>query len=206
MASGMAATARFLGILVGVAGLGAVLFDQTRDLFLPTALAQGISPHRKAYRPTWRKTLSRHLVAGELAGFRAELPAGVTATIYEKGIDAYAGGFAAAMNLPLSCADSSPFWPRGSYANRRNHRPSNHACRSTAAIRFSRWSLACGHVWHQWRPANPFTRRAALVALRITASVVSACLAPAHPRRPSDQCRPPKPRPTSRKPVPGLRV
>jgi hypothetical protein len=39
------------------------------------------------------------LVAGELAGFRAELPAGVTATIYEKGIDAYAGGFAAAMNL-----------------------------------------------------------------------------------------------------------
>jgi hypothetical protein len=45
VASGMAATARFLGILVGVAGLGAVLFDQTRDLFLPTALAQGISPH-----------------------------------------------------------------------------------------------------------------------------------------------------------------
>jgi len=76
-----AATARFLGILVGVAGLGAVLFDQTLDLFLLTALAQGI-PLLVA------ETLSRHLVAGELAGFRAELPAGVTATIYEKGIDA----------------------------------------------------------------------------------------------------------------------
>jgi peroxiredoxin len=45
-----------------------------------------------------------------------------------------------------------------------------------------------------------------VVALRITALVVSACLTPAHPRRPSDQCRPPRPRPTSRKPVPILRV
>ena len=62
VASGMAATARLLGILVGVAGLGAVLFDQTSDLFLPTALAQGISPHVA-------ETLSRHLVAGELAAF-----------------------------------------------------------------------------------------------------------------------------------------
>jgi hypothetical protein len=41
---------------------------------------------RNAYRRTWW-------------GFRAELPADVTATVYEKGIDAYAGGFAAAMSL-----------------------------------------------------------------------------------------------------------
>ena len=91
VASGMAATARFIGILVGVAGLGAVLSDQTSDLFLPTTLCKAT--------PQVAETLSRHLVAGELAAFRAEMPAGITASIYEKGIHAYAGGFAAAMGL-----------------------------------------------------------------------------------------------------------
>jgi Major Facilitator Superfamily len=92
VASGMAATARFIGILVGVAGLGAVLSNHTSDLFLPATLLQGATPQVA-------ETLSRHLVAGELAAFRAEMPAGITASIYEKGIHAYAGGFAAAMGL-----------------------------------------------------------------------------------------------------------
>ena len=75
--------------VVGMAGPAWAMIDVR--LFRSRAF-QGISPHVV-------ETLSRHSVARELAGFRAELPAGVTATIDEKGTDACAGGFAAAMSL-----------------------------------------------------------------------------------------------------------
>jgi EmrB/QacA subfamily drug resistance transporter len=89
MASGLASTTRFIGILVAVAALGAVLFNTVRSTFVGAATAAGLSAEAA-------DAAAKRVTSGDLAGVLAGLPQAVQPGLHDAGLMAFASGFAAA--------------------------------------------------------------------------------------------------------------
>ena len=89
MASGIASTTRFIGILVSVAALGAVLADVARDRFVVGATKIGLSAD------TAREAAAR-VTSGDLSRLLAAAPPGVREPLSSVALAAYGAGFASA--------------------------------------------------------------------------------------------------------------
>jgi EmrB/QacA subfamily drug resistance transporter len=92
MASGLASTTRFIGILVAVAGLGAVLSRTTTATFSTTARAAGLSAEVA-------ENAAKHVTSGDLSGALQLLPGGLRGTMEKAASQAFAEGFASASLL-----------------------------------------------------------------------------------------------------------
>jgi EmrB/QacA subfamily drug resistance transporter len=88
MASGIASTTRFIGILVSVAALGAVLSDKARDVFAAGAAKAGLAPDAAA-------AAAARVTSGDLAGVLAAAPPGAREAVRSAALSAYGAGFAA---------------------------------------------------------------------------------------------------------------
>jgi EmrB/QacA subfamily drug resistance transporter len=88
MASGIAATVRFVGLLVSVAGFGAVLSYRAMNLFVPIATAAGLPP-------PMAENIGRRLASGDVPRAIADVPAQLHQQLLTEGLDAYRTGFAA---------------------------------------------------------------------------------------------------------------
>ena len=101
MASGIATTTRFVGINVGLAGLGAVLAGvaetSLRRLGSPLAPEQGIDWH----------ALSLRVVGGDLAGGLSALPGGVRGAVETVVRVSMAEGFGAVLAAATAIALAS---------------------------------------------------------------------------------------------------
>ena len=89
MASGLASTTRFIGILVSVAALGAILSDVARDRFVAGASKAGLAADAA------RQAAAR-VTSGDLAGLLAAAPAGARDALHSIALSAYGAGFASA--------------------------------------------------------------------------------------------------------------
>jgi hypothetical protein len=89
MASGLASTTRFIGILVGVATLGAILSNVAKQSFLAAAEAAGLGSAAS-------NEAVRHVISGDLAGALEKVPAGIRDRIHEVALIAFGDGFASA--------------------------------------------------------------------------------------------------------------
>ena len=97
MASGLASTTRYVGILVSVAGLGAVLSAVARSVFVSSATAADL-PTAVA------QSLAGSVTAGDLARSLENVPALLQVTLQLAGSAAYASGFGAAALLAAGVA------------------------------------------------------------------------------------------------------
>ena len=89
MASGIASTTRFIGILVSVAALGAVLADVARDRFVVGATKIGLSADNA-------REAAAKVTSGDLSGLLATAPLGVREPLRSVAQAAYGAGFASA--------------------------------------------------------------------------------------------------------------
>jgi MFS family permease len=102
MASGLASTTRFIGILVSVAALGAILSDVANRHFVTVATRLGLEDASA-------EAAAKKVTSGDLAGMLAAVPESLRSTLKETGLTAYASGFAeasilAALIAALACA------------------------------------------------------------------------------------------------------
>ncbi|MDB5582338.1 MAG: drug resistance transporter, EmrB/QacA subfamily [Bradyrhizobium sp.] len=102
MGSGIASTTRFIGILVSVAGLGAVLANVVRGQFRAVAIANGLTPEAA-------DTAARHVTSGDLAAAVAMAPAGARETLRAAGLMAFSHGFGAASAIAAVVAVVAAF-------------------------------------------------------------------------------------------------
>jgi EmrB/QacA subfamily drug resistance transporter len=90
MASGLASTTRFIGILVSVAAMGAILSNVIDQHFTAAAMDAGLDP------AATRQVVKR-VTSGDLAGaLNEQIPAHVKQMLESAGIAAFSNGFAAA--------------------------------------------------------------------------------------------------------------
>ena len=89
MASGLASTTRFIGILVSVAALGGILSDVARDRFVAGASKAGLAADAA------RQAAAR-VTSGDLAGLLAAAPAAARDALHSIALAAYGAGFASA--------------------------------------------------------------------------------------------------------------
>lgn len=89
MASGLASTTRFIGILIGVATLGAILSNVARQSFLAAAGAAGLSPASS-------NEAVRLVISGDLAGALRSVPVSIKDNIRTAALTAFGDGFASA--------------------------------------------------------------------------------------------------------------
>ena len=93
MASGLASTSRFIGILVSVAAMGAILSNVVNKDVTAAARNAGLDPE------TSQQVINR-VTSGDLVGaFDVSIPARVRQTLADAGTSAFANGFAAATLL-----------------------------------------------------------------------------------------------------------
>lgn len=92
MASGLASTTRFIGILIGAAGLGAVLAGMARDRFIAAANTAGLDPAASA-------AAAKRVTSGDLQGMLDAVPSGLRPVLHLAGLHAFGAGFAAASLL-----------------------------------------------------------------------------------------------------------
>jgi EmrB/QacA subfamily drug resistance transporter len=92
MASGLASTTRFIGILVSVAGMGAVLSTVVRHTFGIAAMAAGLSSVAS-------DAAAKRVTSGDLAGMLSAFPQNMQPQLHAAGLTAFADGFAAASLL-----------------------------------------------------------------------------------------------------------
>ncbi|WP_020200723.1 MFS transporter [Cupriavidus sp. WS] len=97
MASGLSATTRFVGLLLGVAGLGAVLSHGVTQRFVAAGAALGLDPGVAA-------AAARRVASGDTAGVLGAVPAGLQAQVHAAAAGAFAGGFAAASLVAAAVA------------------------------------------------------------------------------------------------------
>ena len=102
MASGLASTTRFIGILVGVAGLGAVLSDVARGAFTGAARMAGLDG-------ATADAAAKRVTSGDLDGMLGIVPEALREGLRSAGLQAFAQGFAtaglvAAAVAALACA------------------------------------------------------------------------------------------------------
>jgi EmrB/QacA subfamily drug resistance transporter len=102
MASGLAATTRFVGLLLGVAGLGAVLARVVSRQFISAGVALGLEPKFAAHA-------AKQVASGDLAGVMTNVPAGLQTQVHAAGWAAFAGGFAAASLVAAAIAALTGF-------------------------------------------------------------------------------------------------
>jgi EmrB/QacA subfamily drug resistance transporter len=97
MASGLAGTTRFIGLLLGVAGLGAVLAKVASSHFVTGVVALGVDPRLAA-------SAARRVTAGDIAGMVGDIPGAIQTEVHSAGLAAFASGFAAASLLAATVA------------------------------------------------------------------------------------------------------
>jgi EmrB/QacA subfamily drug resistance transporter len=97
MAGGLTATSRFVGLLVGVAALGAVLAHAASRSFITSGVAAGLDAEKAA-------ELAKHVTSGDVGGIVGTLPEALRASIWQIGNAAFADGFAAATLLAAAIA------------------------------------------------------------------------------------------------------
>jgi hypothetical protein len=89
MASGIASTTRFIGVLVGVAALGAVISNVARHYFVSAATAVGLNADMTA-------AAAKQVTSGNLMGMLIDVPDVLQVRLHAAGFAAFANGFAAA--------------------------------------------------------------------------------------------------------------
>jgi hypothetical protein len=89
MASGIASTTRFIGILVSVAALGAVLADVARETFVEGAGKLGLTSQAA-------QEAAARVTSGDLAGLLAATPPSAREALRSAALAAYGAGFASA--------------------------------------------------------------------------------------------------------------
>jgi EmrB/QacA subfamily drug resistance transporter len=92
MASGLASTTRFIGILVSVAGMGAVLASVVHRAFSGAAMVVGLNPAAT-------EAAAKRVTSGDLAGLLQTVPPSARATLHAAGLASFADGFGAASLL-----------------------------------------------------------------------------------------------------------
>ena len=97
MAGGLTGTSRFVGLLVGVAALGAVLAHAASRSFIAHGVAAGLDAEKAA-------ELAKHVTSGDVGGIVGTLPEALRASIWQIGNAAFADGFAAATLLAAAIA------------------------------------------------------------------------------------------------------
>lgn len=97
MASGLAATTRFIGLLVGVAALGAVLAQVASRSFIAGGVAAGLDAETAV-------ELAKHVTSGDVAGIVGTVPEALRTSVWQIGNAAFADGFAAAALLAAAVA------------------------------------------------------------------------------------------------------
>lgn len=101
MASGLASTTRFIGILVSVAVLGAILSDVASRHFIAVATRLGLDQNSA-------EAAAKRVTSGDLAGMLMAVPENLRTMLKEAGLTAYSSGFAeasvlAALIAALAC-------------------------------------------------------------------------------------------------------
>jgi EmrB/QacA subfamily drug resistance transporter len=97
MAGGLTGTSRFVGLLVGVAALGAVLAHAASRSFIAHGVAAGLDAEKAA-------ELAKHVTSGDVGGIVGTLPEALRTSIWQIGNAAFADGFAAATLLAAAIA------------------------------------------------------------------------------------------------------
>jgi EmrB/QacA subfamily drug resistance transporter len=102
MASGLASTTRFIGILVSVAVLGAILSDVASRHFVAVATRLGLDENAA-------ESAAKKVTSGDLASMLATVPANLRSSLKQAGLTAYSSGFAeasilAALIAAVACA------------------------------------------------------------------------------------------------------
>jgi hypothetical protein len=97
MASGISATTRFVGLLLGVAGFGAVLSASVRSRFLSSDAARGLSPDLLDHAV-------KHVASGDLDGVIGMLGDAARQAVHVAAANAFAGGFGDASLLAAIAA------------------------------------------------------------------------------------------------------
>jgi EmrB/QacA subfamily drug resistance transporter len=97
MASGISSTTRFIGILFGVAGLGAVMSTVTRDEFMISARSIGLDPMASSLA-------AKHAISGDLTGLLHAATPSLEQQLRAAGLSAYSKGFAEAALLAAAVA------------------------------------------------------------------------------------------------------
>ena len=92
MASGLASTTRFIGILISVASMGAVLSGVARRVFGSAAMMAGLDQPAAI-------AAAKRVTAGDLSGMLGSAPAAMRTALHAAGLAAFADGFAAASLL-----------------------------------------------------------------------------------------------------------
>jgi len=89
MASGLASTTRFIGILVSVAVLGAILADVANRHFVTVATRLGLDR-------TAAEAAAKKVTSGDLDGMVASVPENLRTALRSTGLTAYSSGFSEA--------------------------------------------------------------------------------------------------------------
>jgi EmrB/QacA subfamily drug resistance transporter len=97
MAGGLTATSRFVGLLVGVAALGAVLARVASRSFIASGVAAGLDAEKAA-------ELAKRVTSGDVAGIVGTVPEALRTSVRQIGNAAFADGFAAATLLAAAIA------------------------------------------------------------------------------------------------------
>jgi nitrate/nitrite transporter NarK len=97
MASGLASTTRFIGILVAVAGLGAVLSNSVRGQFEQAASELGLTSDAA-------QAAASRVTAGDLAGLLSGVPEAARGRVHDAGLMAFGQGFSAAALVAAAVA------------------------------------------------------------------------------------------------------
>jgi predicted MFS family arabinose efflux permease len=97
MASGISSTTRFIGLLFGVAGLGAVLSNVTRAEFMSSAGSIGLDP-------TASIAAAKRVISGDLVGLLHAVPESLQQKFRDAGLSAFSKGFSEAALLAAGVA------------------------------------------------------------------------------------------------------
>jgi EmrB/QacA subfamily drug resistance transporter len=92
MASGLASTTRFIGILVGVAALGAVLSDTAKSKFAELAIPSGLKGDPLA-------SAAKKVTSGDIPGMLKGVPPAIRDQVHQAALHAYSAGFGLAALL-----------------------------------------------------------------------------------------------------------
>ena len=97
MASGLASTTRFIGILVGVAALGAVLSDTAKFRFNALAGSSGLTSGQLA-------SAAKKVTSGDIPGMLKSIPPAIRERVHLAALHAYSAGFGLASLLAAGVA------------------------------------------------------------------------------------------------------
>lgn len=97
MASGIASTTRFIGILVGVAGLGVILSQIARNTFVHAATKAGETQVNAL-------SAAKYVTSGNIMELENHVPKNLQRMLHEAGLASYAKGFSAACILAAALA------------------------------------------------------------------------------------------------------